>query len=297
MDRAIVSIGGTYVYKIDDVPVILVHLADAMSDGNSGFAEVDGIFQVSDEPDVKLFDGGRLGNLELTDLSEESIEFRNKKSLTLIKNREIPLTDGLALRVIDSNDLVYYPVGGIYDYGVHEIRGPMFNGSQSIPGRYGEYASPLAARWNYKNYSAFYMDPEKQSGSETLVLHKINGRTVLPPAAPKVLNGTLIAEGFQYTAIMEPREYDFEPWGHYYAIPFLGELWFAGYDDTQKNNKTSLNLLDHEKIGRVLIDSEIIGGNVVAGNYSLQEGYEIRIRDVRKGQNLYPAFQEWNSTG
>jgi S-layer protein (TIGR01567 family) len=288
---AIVSIGGTYVYKIDNLPVILVHLADAMSDGNSGFAEVDGIFQVSDEPDVKLFEGGRLGNLELTDLSEESIEFRNQKSLTLIKNGEIPLTDGLALRVIDSNDLVYYPEGGIYDYGVHVVRGPTFNGTQSIPGRYGEYYSPLAARWNFENYSAFYMDPEKQSGSETLVLHKINGRTVLPPTGPQVLNGTLIAEGFQYTAIMEPRDYNFKPWGHYYAIPFLGELWFAGYDDTQENNKTSLNLLDHEKISRVLIDSEIVRGNVVAGNYSLQEGYEVRIRDVEKDKIFVQLFK------
>ena len=74
---------------------------------------------------------------------------------------------------------------------------------------------------------------------------------------------------------MRSKEYDFMPWGSYYVVPFLGDIWFAGYDQ-------SLNLFDHEKIGRVLIDSEVVQGNAAKGNYSLQEGYEVRIRDVEK---------------
>ena len=81
VDSALVSIGDTYVHKIDDVPVLLVHLANAMRGENLGFAEVNGIFQVSDEPDIKLFEGGRLGNMELTDLSEEGIEFLDGKAI------------------------------------------------------------------------------------------------------------------------------------------------------------------------------------------------------------------------
>ena len=136
------------------------------------------------------------------------------------------------------------------------------------------------------------MDPEKQLGSEnqfgsedqfgseTLSLHNANGRTVLPPTGPKVLNGTVILDGFQYTATMRSKEYDYKPWGSYYIVPFLGETWFAGYDRSLDGKQSSLNLFDHEKIGRVLIDSEIVQGNVIAGNYSLQEGYEFWIRDV-----------------
>ena len=37
-----VSIGDTFVYKVNDVPVILVHLANAMRGEDLGFAEVDG---------------------------------------------------------------------------------------------------------------------------------------------------------------------------------------------------------------------------------------------------------------
>ncbi|MHB8117442.1 MAG: S-layer protein domain-containing protein [Methanothrix sp.] len=291
---AIVSMGGTYVYKIDEVPIILVHLANAMGSENSGFAEVDGIFQVSDEPLVTLFEGGRLGNMKLTSLSDDGIEFRNDMSLTLIKNSQVLLTTGFMLRVTDSTELIYYPEGGIYDYGVHEIRGPTFNGSRVITGMYGKYPSPLAARWNSGNYTNFFMDPEKQLGSEnqfgsedqfgseTLTLHNVNGRTVLPPTGPKVLNGTVILDGFQYTATMRSKEYDFMPWGSYYVVPFLGDMWFAGYDRSMDGKQSSLNLFDHEKIGRVLIDSEVVQGNAVAGNYSLQEGYEVWIRDVEK---------------
>ena len=65
-----VSIGDTFVYKINEVPVILVHLANAMRGADEGFAEVDGIFQISDEPNITLFEGGLLGNMKLTDLSE-----------------------------------------------------------------------------------------------------------------------------------------------------------------------------------------------------------------------------------
>ncbi len=70
----VVSIGENFVYKVNDLPVILVHLVNAMSGGKGdGFAEVDGIFQISDFPYIKLFEGGRLGNMKLTDISEDGI--------------------------------------------------------------------------------------------------------------------------------------------------------------------------------------------------------------------------------
>ena len=77
------------------MPVLLVHLANAMSSENSGFAEVDGIFQASDESIGKLFEGGKLGNMKLTDLSADGIEFQNDKAHQLIRDTIIPLTGNL----------------------------------------------------------------------------------------------------------------------------------------------------------------------------------------------------------
>ena len=278
---AAVSIGDTFVYKVDDIPVILVHLANAMRAGDLGFAEVDAIFQVSDEPSVKLFEGGRLGNMELNDLSEDNIEFQNAKSLTFTRNTVVPLTDDLAIIVLDLPELIYYPSGGFYDYGIHEVRGPTYSASSFMPARLGIYNSSSIARWNAQNYSGFYFDPEKGIGDETLVIYRVAGRKVLPPSKPRIdtANNTAVQEGFQYTSFIQPKEFEFKPWGNYFVISFLGDQWFAGYDSSLNGQKSSKNLLEHEYLGRILIDMEP-RGKILAGNYSLAEDYEMRIRDV-----------------
>jgi S-layer protein (TIGR01567 family) len=279
---SVVSIGENFVYKVNDLPVILVHLANAMRGGNEGFAEVDGVFQVSDVPYIKLFEGGMLGNMKLTDLSEEGIEFQNNMSLTFIRNAEIPLTADLKIIVLDKPDLAYYPVGAIFDYGVHEIRGPVYSASSSIPVRMGDYNSSAIARWNSLNYSGFYFDPKQSLGAETLVFLDIKGRTIEPWRSPTVneKNKTVVSQsGFQYTTMLQPKEFEYKPWGQYYIISFLGMPWFAGYDSSLQGKTPSLSLLENEYLGRVLQDVEL-QGKILAENYSLEEGYEMRIMDV-----------------
>lgn len=276
---AAVSIGGTLAYKVDDVPVLLVHLADAMSSASSGFAEVDGIFQVSSDPDFTIFESGKLLNMELTDLSSEGMAFQNEKALTLTRNSIIPLAGNLLIAVDDLPELRYYPEGMISEYGVHVIRGPAFGESSEIPVTMGEYNSSVAARWNSGNYTGFYYDPDKSLGFETLVLYGVHGRTVLPPSRPKIINNTAVQDGFQYTTLLQPKEFEFKPWGHYFVISFMGEQWFAGYDSSLEGQKASLSLLEHEQLGKVITDSEV-HGNILAGSYPLDEGYEMLIPDV-----------------
>ena len=55
--------------------------------------------------------------MELIDLSEDGIEFRNSRTLTFTRNFIVPLTADLAIIVFDKPDLLYYPVGAILDYG------------------------------------------------------------------------------------------------------------------------------------------------------------------------------------
>ncbi|HEX7445607.1 MAG TPA: S-layer protein domain-containing protein, partial [Methanothrix sp.] len=277
---AVVSLGGTFKYKVNGVPVLLVHLAGAMKSEDRGFAEVDGIFQVSDLPDIKLFESGRLGNMELIDLSEDGIEFRNSRTLTFTRNFIVPLTADLAIIVIDKPDLLYYPVGTISDYGVHEIRGPVFDASPAITAIQGGNNLAAAARWNSQNYSGFYFDPEKSLGDETLILFDVQGRRVPSPIQIAVSSGSRLGqEGFQYVTSLQPKEFEFKPWGDYFVINFLGTQWFAGYDSSVSGPKAVKSLLEHEYLGKVLLDVET-QGIVLAGNYSLQEGYEMRIRDV-----------------
>jgi len=279
---AVVSIGENFVYKVNDMPVILVHLLNAMSGGKGeGFAEVDGIFQISDVPYIRLFEGGLLGNMLLTDISEDGIELKNNVSFSLISDSEITLTPNLKLIVLDLPDLAYYPVGAFFDYGVHEIRGPVYSASSSIPVRMGDYNSSVVARWNSLNYSGYYFDQKQSLGAETLAFFDIKGKTIEPARTPIVYqeNKTVVQSGLQYTTMLQAKEFEYKPWGHYFIIGFLGAPWFAGYDSSLQGKTPSLSLLENEDLGRVLIDVEL-QGKILAGNYSLEEGYLMRIMDV-----------------
>jgi len=286
VDFAVVNEGGTYVYKVQDVPVILVHLADIMRDKNGGgFAQVDGIFQITDVPDVKMREGAKLENLEVTDISEKGLELKNFKPLTLTRNSVKPLGGGLELIILDDSELAYYLQGGIFDYGMHELRGPVFTGNSKIPVKFGKYSSSVDARWDSKNFTGFYFDPEKMLGAETLVLSGIEKRTLPPPSPILIENNSAFVKGLQYTSIIQPKQFEFEPWGYYNVGNFLGQQWFSGYgNDTflgtdLDTNKTDLR--SYDQLGKVLIDTEI-SSIVVSGNYSLAEGYEVFLRDVGK---------------
>jgi S-layer protein (TIGR01567 family) len=78
---SMVSIGESFVYKVNDTPVILIHLADVIQRGIEELAKVDGIFQISDDPDIKLFEGALDGNMKLDTLSKECMVFCNNISL------------------------------------------------------------------------------------------------------------------------------------------------------------------------------------------------------------------------
>jgi S-layer protein (TIGR01567 family) len=283
VDTKIVSIGGTYVYKIEDFPIILVHLANAMSTENSGLAELDGVFQVSDFPYIKLYEGAKFENMEVTGLSEEGIELRNGKAITLSKNSVVPLVDGLVLTVVDSPKLIYYPEGGIFDYGNRVVRGPVFDDNSAIPVKMGELDFSAEARWNTGNFTGFYFDPENNLGDETLIIYRTDGRRVSLPSESKREGDKTILEGMQYASLTQTKHFEFKPWGNYLFISFLGDIWFAGYDSSQDQKKESFNLLEHDQLGKVLIDEEI-QEKVVTGNYSLEEGYELRIRDLNKDE-------------
>jgi len=221
---SVVSIGDTFVYKVNDVPVILAHLANSMGGDDGGFVSVDGVFQISDSPIAKLVEGGVLGIMKLDDLSEDGIEFRNDIELNLKRDSSIRLIPPLLLIVLDQPELIYYPLGIIDDYGVHEIRGPTFSGDSFFPVKTASYDSTALARWNAANYSGFFFDPKDMLGNEALVLYSVDGRMVSPPTNPIIFkeNNTVFQKGFQYTTMLEPREFDFEPWGEYYVINFLG---------------------------------------------------------------------------
>lgn len=293
VNSSVVSIGESFVYKIDDLPVILVHLTNAMLGAGEGLAEVEGVFQISDEPNIRLFEGAMIGEMKIIDYSQSVIEIESSISINLRRDSTINLAPGLDLVVLDSQDLVYYPQGWIYDYGLHDIRGPTFSSISSIPVSMGQYNSSVIARWNAENYSGFYFDPDDFIGGETLVIYSAEDRRVVPPRNPIVFpeNKTAFQTGLQYTSFLQPKKFEYEPWGYYFIMSLFGYPWFAGYDSSLQGSNSSKSLLENEYLGQILRDTEL-QGYISAGNYSLEEGYEMRIRDVSNDSLFLQLLKE-----
>lgn len=302
----VVNIGGTYAFKDgDDLPLILIHVSNAIGGDKNGTVEIDGVFQLGDTPVVTMKDGDKLGNMELVDLTDQEIVFRTDKDISLTRDTIVPLADKLMLVVVNETNLYYYPAGAITDYGNQVIRGPVFSANSIVPVKLGQYPATSQARWNSLNFTGFYFSPENKIGSESLTLFPPNDRTVTRPAKINVVDGTAHWSGLQYVSFIQAKQFEFSPWGHYFVISFLGDSWFAGYNIVANRESESLNLLEHQELGRVLIDKEI-RGMIVAGNYTLSEGYELYIRDVTKdkifvqllknGQLVDSSIVESNST-
>lgn len=293
VDMAAVSSGDTYVFKNQNIPIVLVHLDKVMRGNGTGTAEINGVFEVSDAPNIRLSEGAKVGNMEMTGLSDTAIEFRNDRDLTLTQNTNVPLLDSLELVVLDQPNLVYYPEGEISDYGVQEIRGPVFTGNSTIPylGSSGEVAGHISARWDYANFSGFYFDPEKNIGKENLGVWKISNNSI-PPAKPIVRNNSLfISGGIQYNTIVERAEFKFKPWGRYLKVGLFGIPWFAGYDSETSSEIGNINTLQQYRLVQLIQDSDESIPLSAGETLNLGEGYAFDLVTVNKDKAAVALFQ------
>ena len=286
LDDAVVKAGDTYVYRVgDDFPVIFVHISNIFlgadcNDNDCGIVDVDGVFQVRDPAPIKLEVGDLLGPMIVSDISKRRIELENHEDLNLNRNSEVPLIGGLLLKTWDDPSLIYYPVGLISSYGVYDINGPVYTEESLVTVFNGDGSIGNAqARWNYNNFTGFYFDDENQIGSESLIISKTEGRRIMPTRLDS--HGRLL-DGLQYTAFPEPIEFEFKDWGQYVVVCLFGQLWFVGYLDETNPEIDPVNMLTHEQVGQALIDTNSVYKAHAGTAYTLNEGYQLYIRDLVK---------------
>ncbi len=134
----VVSIGGTYAFKNgDDLPLILIHVSNAIGGDKNGTVEIDGVFQLGDAPVVRMKDGDKLGNMELVDLTDQEIVFRTDKDISLTQDTVVPLADKLMLVVVNDTKLYYYPVGAIDRLRESSDKGTCFQCQLNSPSQAG----------------------------------------------------------------------------------------------------------------------------------------------------------------
>ncbi|MEM2096732.1 MAG: S-layer protein domain-containing protein [Methanothrix sp.] len=129
---------------------------------------------------------------------------------------------------------------------------------------------PETYTWTPQTFSGFFYDLDDRVGTEKL--------TVSLSRSGDSYNRAIDTGNIRYTSDVQDISFEFDDWGKYQVIGFMAEKYFAGYSGTEVVDDVSL--INENQLRRVLIDSDeektITSGSVLP----LEEGYELRIKEI-----------------
>jgi S-layer protein (TIGR01567 family) len=274
----------TYYYKKDlgstkDIVIIAVHLERILRSDNESYVVTDGIFQISDQP-ISLESATNTNPVDII------ITLDNEdRKITVHKNQDQVLVGNLRIKTSDQDivdaqhPLRYYVYKKYNESGRYELHSSVAN-----------LSSPQFA-WNSANFPGFYNDIDNDVSTEQLLLNLSN---VSPDRA--TLSDQLDANGLRglvYTSRAANKSFKFKLWGQYKVIGFLGDPYFAAYDNTGIVNQhtkmanrnyaylyeksENANLMTNEQISRVLMDTDAQITISSEAPLRLEEGYQLAI--------------------
>lgn len=151
-------------------------------------------------------------------------------------------------------------------------------------------------------FQGFYYDIDNNIGAEKLTLRLSN---IDPAKSSATLSDQPDADGNRgviYTTRAQPLGFSFAPWGQYEVIGFLGDGYFAAYDNNVTEDilgdsesvaflfdkSKNTNLMTNEQISKILVDDDSEKTITSASPLKLEEGYQLAIRSVdTKGNKAY----------
>ncbi len=142
---------------------------------------------------------------------------------------------------------------------------------------------PETYTWTPQTFSGFFYDIDDMVGTERL--------TITLSRSGSTYNRAIDTGNIRYTSRVQDISYEFEDWGKYQVLGFMAEKYFAGYSGTEVTDDVSL--INENQLRRVLIDSDdektITAGSVLP----LEEGYELRIKEIDiNGNKVYLALAQ-----
>jgi len=257
----------TYEYKVEisgeDQPIIMAHISNVFASTESDLVTVDGIFQISDTYN-SVESGDEYGKMQVTGLSETGLEMDNDNTISLRKGGTAEIFGDVGFIVADSDELRFAPI--VERSGPQEVRGTVIN-----PSEVKEFT------WTVYNFEGFYYDIDDDVGTEELTA--------------KITSNNKIEEGdLLYSTSPAPVEFEFSSWGKYDVVGFMADKYFAGFNNETKFTD-EVSAINEGQLRKVLIDDDdsrtIASGSVL----SLEEGYELRIKQVDlNGNKVYLAL-------
>lgn len=139
--------------------------------------------------------------------------------------------------------------------------------------------SSLDYTWTPLIFSGFFYDMDDKVGTENLTVH-LTSET----------SRSIAEHNLKYDTKVQPINFKFKDWGKYQVIGFMADKYFAGYSGTNVLDK-DLSLINDGQLRQVLIDNNdertIVQGSVMP----LEEGYELRIKQIDvNGNKVYLAL-------
>jgi S-layer protein (TIGR01567 family) len=142
-----------------------------------------------------------------------------------------------------------------------EIRGQVANGD---------------FEWNAQNFAGFYYDIDKDLGTEKISTYVTYGKLEEP-------------NGVVYSTTAQMNDFEFEDWGSYNIIGFMGKRYFAGYvnnenmedwDELLFKESVDENSLSDEQLQTILMDSDEQMTITASQPLKLAEGYVLAIKYI-----------------
>lgn len=246
----------TYAYKQDiggsqDTPLIMAHVSNVFTSAESSLVTIDGLFQIADDY-LSVNDGDKYGKMKVNSISDTGIDMENEDSFSLQKGKTVGLMGNVSFQVADADVLRFAPQ--VTRAGRYEVRGTVVN-----PAQYSEFT------WTPYNFEGFYYDIDDDVGTERLTAK---------------FTGSSIDDGdLTYETIPQAVKFNFEGWGKYDVVGFMADKYFAGY-----NNATvftdEFSSINEGQLRKVLTDSDAEQTLTTGSVLPLQEGYELRIKEV-----------------
>lgn len=157
------------------------------------------------------------------------------------------------LLVLVGISFMTYPITGL------EIRGEMATDNMT---------------WIADNFAGFYYDLDEDIKTEELTA-TITDRKLAEP------------DGVVYNTAAQVVNFDFDAWGMYNVIGFMGEKYFTGYidtfdtiDDILFEKSDDENVLSNEQLIRILIDSDDESIIMPSSPLNLSDGYRLTIKYI-----------------
>ena len=257
----------TYNYEVkvagEDTSLILAHISNVFASTESALVTIDGLFQISDSY-ASVEDGDKYGKMEVRSVSDSGVDMENKDSITLRRGSTVGIFGDVSFLVADADELRFAPF--VQKTGSYDVRGTVINPSERD-----------SFTWTPYNFEGFYYDIDDDVGTEEMTI--------------KISGGNKIEEkDLVYITKPLPVKFEFDAWGRYDVIGFMADKYFAGYNN-QTEFTDEASAIGEGELRRVLMDSDdsrtIASGSVL----SLEEGYELRIKQVDlNGNKVYLAL-------